>query len=126
MTCPALRRSSMGCEGINILLCGGEVAFETVFQFKLHVIPRYAGDGWSIQAESHGRERKQRVFQDPSVFRYLRQPRGAWRMGSVRLSEGQVRRPRNLARYDRRDRPAARRAGRVGHLPSPEMRSTSR
>ena len=59
----------MGCEGINILLCDGEVAFETVFQFQLHVIPRYAGDGWTLKAESHGRERKQRVFQDRSAGR---------------------------------------------------------
>jgi diadenosine tetraphosphate (Ap4A) HIT family hydrolase len=48
----ALRRSSMGCEGINILLCDGAVAFQTVFHFHLHVIPRYAGDGWTFKAES--------------------------------------------------------------------------
>ena len=53
----ALRRSSMGCEGINVLLCDGEVAFQTVFHFHLHVIPRYAGDGWTLKAESRERER---------------------------------------------------------------------
>ncbi|HEX6343823.1 HIT family protein [Umezawaea sp.] len=53
----ALRRSSMGCEGINMLLCDGEVAFQTVFHFHLHVIPRYAGDGWTLNAESSERER---------------------------------------------------------------------
>ncbi|WNV87745.1 HIT family protein [Umezawaea sp. Da 62-37] len=53
----ALRRSSMGCEGINILLCDGEAAFQTVFHFHLHVIPRYAGDGWTLKAESTERER---------------------------------------------------------------------
>ena len=53
----ALRRSSMGCEGINVLLCDGEVAFQTVFHFHLHVIPRYAGDGWALKAESRERER---------------------------------------------------------------------
>ena len=47
----ALRRSSLGCEGINILLCDGEVAFQTVFHFHLHVIPRYVGDGWSLRAD---------------------------------------------------------------------------
>jgi histidine triad (HIT) family protein len=41
----ALRRSSLGCEGINVLVCDGEVAFQTVFHFHLHVIPRYPGDG---------------------------------------------------------------------------------
>jgi diadenosine tetraphosphate (Ap4A) HIT family hydrolase len=53
----ALRRSSMGCQGINVLLCDGEVAFQTVFHFHLHVIPRYAGDGWILKVESSERER---------------------------------------------------------------------
>jgi diadenosine tetraphosphate (Ap4A) HIT family hydrolase len=47
----------MRCEGINVLLCDGEVAFQTVFHFHLHVIPRYAGDGWTIIPESAERER---------------------------------------------------------------------
>ncbi len=41
----ALRRSCMGCQGINLLVCDGEVAFQTVLHFHLHVIPRYSGDG---------------------------------------------------------------------------------
>jgi histidine triad (HIT) family protein len=53
----ALRRSSLRCEGINVILCDGEVAFQTVFHFHLHVIPRYAGDGWALKAESLERER---------------------------------------------------------------------
>jgi histidine triad (HIT) family protein len=53
----ALRRSSMRCEGINILLCDGEVAFQTVFHVHLHVIPRYAGDGWTLKAEPPERMR---------------------------------------------------------------------
>ncbi|MBE8518909.1 HIT family protein [Amycolatopsis sp. H6(2020)] len=53
----ALRRSRTGCEGINVLVCDGEVAFQTVFHFHLHVIPRYAGDGWTLKAESLRRER---------------------------------------------------------------------
>ncbi|MFF1608774.1 HIT family protein [Amycolatopsis sp. NPDC058278] len=53
----ALRRSRMGCEGINVLLCDGEAAFQTVFHFHLHVIPRYAGDGWTVKAKSLKRER---------------------------------------------------------------------
>ncbi len=43
----ALRRSRLGCEGINLLLCDGEAAYQTVFHLHLHVIPRYARDGWS-------------------------------------------------------------------------------
>ena len=53
----ALRRSSMRCEGINILLCDGEVAFQSVFHFHLHVIPRYTGDGWTIEPDTQERDR---------------------------------------------------------------------
>jgi diadenosine tetraphosphate (Ap4A) HIT family hydrolase len=44
-------------EGINVFLCDGEAAFQTVFHFHLHVIPRYAGDGWTIIPETAQRER---------------------------------------------------------------------
>ena len=53
----ALRRSSLRCEGINILLCDGEVAFQTVFHFHLHVIPRYADDGWTMLPDPAERDR---------------------------------------------------------------------
>lgn len=53
----ALRRSSLRCEGVNILLCDGEVAFQTVFHFHLHVVPRYAGDGWDLSAGAVESER---------------------------------------------------------------------
>lgn len=53
----ALRRSSMRCEGINVLLCDGQAAFQTVFHFHLHVIPRHEGDGWTIKTEPPERER---------------------------------------------------------------------
>jgi len=53
----ALRRSTMRCEGINVLLCDGEVAFQTIFHFHLHVVPRYRGDGWTIIPEPIERER---------------------------------------------------------------------
>jgi diadenosine tetraphosphate (Ap4A) HIT family hydrolase len=44
-------------EEINVFLCDGEAAFQTVFHFHLHVIPRYAGDGWTIIPETAQRER---------------------------------------------------------------------
>lgn len=53
----ALRRSRVRCEGINLLLCDGQAAFQTVFHLHLHVIPRYAGDGWTIDPETHERGR---------------------------------------------------------------------
>ncbi|HEY0119752.1 MAG TPA: HIT family protein [Cellulomonas sp.] len=52
-----LRRSGVRCEGINVFLCDGEVAFQTVFHLHLHVIPRYAGDGWTIMPDEVERER---------------------------------------------------------------------
>ena len=53
----ALRRSGLRCEGINVFLADGEVAFQEVFHFHLHVFPRYAGDGFSITAAWKERER---------------------------------------------------------------------
>lgn len=53
----ALRRSGIRCQGINVLLCDGEVAFQTVFHFHLHVIPRYVGDGWTIVPDEMERQR---------------------------------------------------------------------
>ncbi|MBX3093143.1 MAG: HIT family protein [Cryobacterium sp.] len=53
----ALRRSAMRCEGINVFLCDGEAAFQTVFHFHLHVIPRHAGDGWAIVPDTTERAR---------------------------------------------------------------------
>lgn len=47
----ALRRSTLRCDGINLFVCDGEVAFQTVFHFHLHVIPRYEGDSWNVSPE---------------------------------------------------------------------------
>ncbi|MFD1078331.1 HIT family protein [Longispora fulva] len=40
-----------------MLVCDGEAAFQTVFHFHLHVIPRYAEDGWTLKAASPERDR---------------------------------------------------------------------
>lgn len=53
----ALRRSDLRCEGINLFVCDGEAAFQTVFHFHLHVIPRYPGDGWTIMPDEAARDR---------------------------------------------------------------------
>jgi len=54
----ALRRSGIRCEGVNVLVCDGEAALQTVFHFHLHVIPRYASDGWTLSdAASPQRDR---------------------------------------------------------------------
>jgi histidine triad (HIT) family protein len=45
----AVRRSGIRCEGVNLFLADGEVAGQDVFHVHLHVIPRYAGDGFGFR-----------------------------------------------------------------------------
>jgi histidine triad (HIT) family protein len=37
-------RDALGCDGINVLNSTGEAAWQTVFHFHVHVIPRYEDD----------------------------------------------------------------------------------
>jgi histidine triad (HIT) family protein len=37
-------RERLGAEGVNLLNSSGAVAWQTVFHFHVHVIPRYHGD----------------------------------------------------------------------------------
>ncbi len=37
-------KSSLGADGVNLLNSCGAAAFQTVFHFHVHVIPRYEGD----------------------------------------------------------------------------------
>jgi histidine triad (HIT) family protein len=46
----ALRSSGLPCEGINLFLADGEAAFQEVFHAHLHVIPRTARDGFTIDS----------------------------------------------------------------------------
>ncbi|WP_193106649.1 HIT family protein [Brachybacterium sp. FME24] len=46
----ALRRSSLPCEGINLFYADGEAASQEVFHSHMHVFPRCAGDGFTIDA----------------------------------------------------------------------------
>jgi histidine triad (HIT) family protein len=45
----ALRRSGVRCEGVNLLLADGAAAMQEVFHVHLHVLPRYAGDGFGFR-----------------------------------------------------------------------------
>jgi histidine triad (HIT) family protein len=47
----ALRASGLCCEGINLFLADGEAAFQEVFHTHLHVIPRFVGDTFRIDAD---------------------------------------------------------------------------
>ncbi len=49
----ALRNSGVRCEGVNLFLANGEAAGQEVFHVHLHVLPRYAGDGFGLRFGPH-------------------------------------------------------------------------
>ena len=44
----SLARTILGASGVNLLVADGEAAFQDVFHFHVHVIPRYPFDGFGI------------------------------------------------------------------------------
>lgn len=42
------QRDVLGADGINLLNSCGQAAWQTVFHFHVHVVPRYAGDGLKL------------------------------------------------------------------------------
>jgi histidine triad (HIT) family protein len=42
------REGELRCEGVNLFLADGAVAFQEVFHLHLHVLPRYAGDPFGL------------------------------------------------------------------------------
>lgn len=40
----AKQRATLEIDGVNLLNCNGAAAWQTVFHFHMHVIPRHAGD----------------------------------------------------------------------------------
>ncbi len=46
----ALRASGLPCQGVNLFLADGEAAGQEVGHVHLHVLPRFAGDGFRISA----------------------------------------------------------------------------
>ena len=43
----AYEKADIPCEGVNIVMCNGKAAAQTVFHAHIHVNPRYKGDGFS-------------------------------------------------------------------------------
>lgn len=48
----AVRRSGVRADGVNLYLADGEAAGQEVFHVHLHVVPRYAGDGFGLRLPS--------------------------------------------------------------------------
>ena len=44
----ALARHTLGAAGVNLFVADGEVAFQDVPHFHVHVIPRYPKDGFGL------------------------------------------------------------------------------
>lgn len=44
----ALTRHTLGASGVNLFVADGEVAFQDVPHFHVHVIPRYPKDGFGL------------------------------------------------------------------------------
>lgn len=55
----ALRRSGLRCEGVNYWMADGEAAFQDVFHFHLHIIPRFGGDGFKVSHPTLRPERRE-------------------------------------------------------------------
>lgn len=47
----ALRLTDLRCEGVNLFLADGEAAGQEVFHLHLHLFPRFAGDGFRLEAD---------------------------------------------------------------------------
>jgi diadenosine tetraphosphate (Ap4A) HIT family hydrolase len=46
----ALRKSTLRCEALNLFLADGEAASQLVPHVHLHVIPRFSGDSFKLNA----------------------------------------------------------------------------
>jgi histidine triad (HIT) family protein len=53
-----LRRSGLRCEGVNMFLGDGEVAFQEVLHAHVHVFPRFEGDNFVVDADCEPRDRR--------------------------------------------------------------------
>ena len=60
----ALEDTAVKCEGINFFLANGEAAGQEVFHVHLHVLPRYAGDGFGLKLPTNYADRPERAELD--------------------------------------------------------------
>jgi histidine triad (HIT) family protein len=65
----ALRGSGLRVEGVNLFVADGEAAFQDVPHFHIHVIPRYAGDGFSLSFPANYGQPVERTLLDDAAAR---------------------------------------------------------
>lgn len=41
----AMQKQALACDGVTMIHASGRAAWQSVFHFHLHLLPRYAGDG---------------------------------------------------------------------------------
>ena len=60
-----LRNADLKCEGINLFLADGSVAGQEIGHVHLHVIPRFANDGFGLRfAADYGKLPKREVLDE--------------------------------------------------------------
>jgi diadenosine tetraphosphate (Ap4A) HIT family hydrolase len=69
MLARAIRGSGLRVEGVNVFVADGEAAFQDVPHFHVHVIPRYAGDGFSLSFPPSYGEPVERTALDDAAAR---------------------------------------------------------
>jgi histidine triad (HIT) family protein len=69
MMARAIRGSGLRVEGVNVFVADGEAAFQDVPHFHVHVIPRYAGDGFSLSFPPSYGEPVERTALDDAAAR---------------------------------------------------------
>ena len=65
----ALRASPIRTEGINLFLADGAAAFQEIFHSHLHVIPRWKGDDFRIDANWGSNPSKRELDEQAAVIR---------------------------------------------------------
>lgn len=61
-------QSILSAAGVNLIVMDGEVAFQDVPHFHIHVIPRYSGDGFSLAfPETYGQPVERTVLDDAAA-----------------------------------------------------------
>lgn len=68
----AMRLSALRCEGVNLFLADGAAAGQEVMHVHLHVIPRFAGDGFGLRLPpGYGRQSRRVLEQQAQLLRHV-------------------------------------------------------